>query len=422
MRLAEDKIKAGVLHPERDVRDAAVMYFSRADCRDPSVLPLVIQAIEKYGPESAFIVPSVAEGLPISADTLPWVLRQLEGHRSTDGEITGAAWRRTLAWLLCDADAGLLSRHAAEILRARGLSNDDRDLIQTRIELLAVPPDTCWSELEAICQRASHERADPDTEYGYALVEALARHGEVERAISGLARKIEDVGDYGESWMELFLVNLAAELRLDAAVPHIVAKLRDAEKEADLLFEEGERALVQIGTDAAVEGAARLFSQGDWIRRMVGCYVFQHVHSDPAVARALEFLPHEEEPTVKACLARAVTSQFAEEAIQPVRQVVLSGRYDETFADLRLELLVAAALLEVDLPEKEQWKRDVERGRAEREKQIRFDAEPWPDEDEEEPVPLPTKRTGRNDPCPCGSGKKFKKCCMRKADGGDLFA
>jgi uncharacterized protein YecA (UPF0149 family) len=22
-------------------------------------------------------------------------------------------------------------------------------------------------------------------------------------------------------------------------------------------------------------------------------------------------------------------------------------------------------------------------------------------------------RVGRNDPCPCGSGKKFKRCCMR---------
>ncbi|MEN9429798.1 MAG: motif, partial [Pseudomonadota bacterium] len=21
-------------------------------------------------------------------------------------------------------------------------------------------------------------------------------------------------------------------------------------------------------------------------------------------------------------------------------------------------------------------------------------------------------RTGRNDPCPCGSGQKFKRCCM----------
>lgn len=24
----------------------------------------------------------------------------------------------------------------------------------------------------------------------------------------------------------------------------------------------------------------------------------------------------------------------------------------------------------------------------------------------------PTPKTGRNDPCPCGSGKKFKKCCL----------
>ena len=25
------------------------------------------------------------------------------------------------------------------------------------------------------------------------------------------------------------------------------------------------------------------------------------------------------------------------------------------------------------------------------------------------------KAVGRNDPCPCGSGKKFKKCCALKA-------
>jgi len=31
-----------------------------------------------------------------------------------------------------------------------------------------------------------------------------------------------------------------------------------------------------------------------------------------------------------------------------------------------------------------------------------------------EPIRLHQKRVGRNDPCPCGSGKKFKNCCMRK--------
>ena len=27
------------------------------------------------------------------------------------------------------------------------------------------------------------------------------------------------------------------------------------------------------------------------------------------------------------------------------------------------------------------------------------------------------EKTGRNDPCPCGSGKKFKKCCEAKMIG-----
>jgi len=34
-----------------------------------------------------------------------------------------------------------------------------------------------------------------------------------------------------------------------------------------------------------------------------------------------------------------------------------------------------------------------------------------------EPIRLHQKRVGRNDPCPCGSGKKFKNCCMRKGAG-----
>ena len=31
-----------------------------------------------------------------------------------------------------------------------------------------------------------------------------------------------------------------------------------------------------------------------------------------------------------------------------------------------------------------------------------------------EPIRNRGEHVGRNDPCPCGSGKKFKNCCMRK--------
>jgi uncharacterized protein YecA (UPF0149 family) len=27
-------------------------------------------------------------------------------------------------------------------------------------------------------------------------------------------------------------------------------------------------------------------------------------------------------------------------------------------------------------------------------------------------------RVGRNDPCPCGSGKKYKNCCLHKENAG----
>ncbi|MBK8913573.1 MAG: SEC-C domain-containing protein [Phycisphaerales bacterium] len=31
-----------------------------------------------------------------------------------------------------------------------------------------------------------------------------------------------------------------------------------------------------------------------------------------------------------------------------------------------------------------------------------------------EPIQRPGSRIGRNDPCPCGSGRKYKKCCMNE--------
>ena len=32
-----------------------------------------------------------------------------------------------------------------------------------------------------------------------------------------------------------------------------------------------------------------------------------------------------------------------------------------------------------------------------------------------EPIRNRERKVGRNDPCPCGSGKKYKNCCMRQA-------
>ncbi len=36
--------------------------------------------------------------------------------------------------------------------------------------------------------------------------------------------------------------------------------------------------------------------------------------------------------------------------------------------------------------------------------------------DRPRPIVAVTSKVGRNDPCPCGSGQKYKKCCLRLLD------
>jgi preprotein translocase subunit SecA len=36
-----------------------------------------------------------------------------------------------------------------------------------------------------------------------------------------------------------------------------------------------------------------------------------------------------------------------------------------------------------------------------------------PPGEKQKPVVRESAKVGRNDPCPCGSGKKYKKCCGR---------
>jgi hypothetical protein len=44
----------------------------------------------------------------------------------------------------------------------------------------------------------------------------------------------------------------------------------------------------------------------------------------------------------------------------------------------------------------------------------------YSEEKDEEPEPPPKRRVGRNDPCPCGSGKKFKRCCLKQQHGSSF--
>jgi hypothetical protein len=440
MRLHEELIKQGILHPEQDVRSEAVLYFSRSYTHDDSILPLAIQAIEQHGWDEAFTIASCITGLPLNDATLPWVLAQIQHDDAKKPDPYGwpARWH-TLHSLLSNADAELLARHKQVILEVKGLEDEVVKIVGKRIDLLTAGGDFCWQELEKFCvaSKDSQDIGDVDLDYAYALVETAAREKEnyAEKVLTILGEKIEDLEANPKVWMEALAVRMAGEMRLEAAVPLITAKLKEGGEEAEWLNQQCELALTKIGGDATISAVADMFRQGDWHLRMAACNVLQHVHSDLAVTTALECLPAEEDGTIRAFLASGLASHLAFEAIEPIRQLVLDGTYDESYADLKQDVVVAATLMQVDFPERENWKAEVEQKRLERENKLlkqRLQDEARRQERENRPLARqhveqheqagagpPKGKIGRNDPCPCGSGRKFKKCCINKQQYND---
>ena len=252
MRLSADQVKQAILHEDRDVRDAAVYYFSRSFSTDPSIMPLAIQAIDQYGWKDAFEFYSFMPDLPQTDETFVWLAGQVKSHGTPDEEY---GYLNAIRSGLTHADAAILERHQSEALNLDELEDEAKKTISERIALRSKSAEELWCELAAFCYRSDKQDKVPDDlDLADHLVEALGRHLEFS------APKVLAILHNGPSdnWMELCAVRLAGELRLQETIPSLVALF---DKPDDWIFEEGHRALVKIGGDTVVEELARTFPE-----------------------------------------------------------------------------------------------------------------------------------------------------------------
>ena len=225
-----------------------------------------------------------------------------------------------------------------------------------------------------------------------------------------LKQEFDPKSETALTWLEIFLVQIAGDMRYEAAIPLIVKKLLI---DGELLNEECDKSLTKIGTDAVITVVRDTYPQAPNHFRLYSSALFGDIHSDLAVSAGLELLSLELDLDLRTWLAKALVDQFSTEAIEAAREVLLEDHPDSY--DLKSSLVVACKLMAYDIPELRLWEREL----AERRRPIASMGLPplvSDDFDDESDISLtPTGiKTGRNDPCPCGSGKKFKKCCLNK--------
>ncbi|WP_273124244.1 SEC-C metal-binding domain-containing protein [Bacillus weihaiensis] len=106
--------------------------------------------------------------------------------------------------------------------------------------------------------------------------------------------------------------------------------------------------------------------------------------------------------TIKTLIASALCSQLSTRAI-PILEDFTKENYAHSLLNLKEDFYACFIINQIDHPKLSEWKQELNEGLLQREgKNNRFSLFS---------KPAKSEKVGRNEPCPCGSGKKYKKCC-----------
>ncbi len=443
MRFPEDQIKKAILHADIEVRDRATSYFAKSHSDDLTIMPMVIKAVETHGRQDAYRLIGSSRDLPQTEESIAWVIGELNDQQSPQHE----NYTYNLSMALVKADLALLLPRESAILEARHFLPNLRAPLTERLQMLSWDEETCWRELETFCEEGKDKQFINEVNLGHAnrIVEALARCGEKneEKVHAILAQKVDDFHHHPMKWMEPLAVRLAGLADLDSTIPVLIAKL--LEDGGDLLNEECAEALTRIGTPAVLQAVAEAYPTAGHHFRLYATMPLEYVRSDLAVEKCLQLLRREKEEDIQRNLAHVLLSQFAQDGIEEARRLLVGRELDFDSRGLRNYLVETCTVMGERFPEYEEWQTAEKIEKEEHWKRVKeLEGDPeglllfaleklagkkTPDVSKATPSvppaprlalpprPESTRKVGRNDPCPCGSGKKFKNCCFRKQSG-----
>jgi len=454
MRLSTEAVLSAIEHPNGDVRALAVGYFTCAFSQDPRVMPAVIRSIEKYGWDSLEEHIRSTSNLTQTEETVRWLLDQYSA--SVGNELR----QSDLACVLIHVSGTELRKFEREITDSREFDVELADGLLDSIRLAQLPPEELWKQLVAECgpllaETAVPAKAEPaiatDSPESEADSDKPLDEEDLDDALDELEEDIEDeildspdhdhlnrvakaLATFPEfvegrvrdvlrataapdstSWeMPEYAARVAREARITSVIPELFSLL---ETDSEYLAEEVQDALSAIGSDTTIDLLREKWLNSRIDFRLATLCIIEATHTDHSVEVTLVLAEQEDDPFVQASMLTLALRHFDTRAIDPFRRHVLTTPMSLKPGSRRHLLLTVCELMNETFPEQIAWQQLVEGTRAKAAKleadqiEAALKLRPAPVVKASQPVRSGEQKVGRNDPCPCGSGKKFKKCC-----------
>ncbi len=272
----------------------------------------------------------------------------------------------------------------------------NQDVLESYLSLLNMDQDQLLAEADSVIEQLESTGYHQSLfQYGKRIYKELMKRGELShRELESVI--VENIEEDYFSYKGIYSVYLAGEQKVTALVP-LLSTLLERTSE-DILLEEVAKALIKIGTEDVIQHVEKYLIELDTAYSAVE--ILENIKLSRAEEVLLQHFEKTSDITIKTMLADALCRQLSTKAVPAVVSFVEEG-YDKGMLNLKEPLYACCVINNIDHPQLEEWKQSVldEEARFEkRQKEIIQNH-------------AKSQKVGRNDPCPCGSGKKFKKCC-----------
>lgn len=407
-------------HQDPHVRRLAFDSLEGAHDLGPVTAEDIWNSIDKSGTGEYYEVYRLLDSMPQTELSLQRTLAAIDKEPEKHA-------RQYLEDVVCGLKSGLLMRYVDRIEQSHALSPETRQHIRQRIELASVPSQELWEQLIEFGLTISRERkawSEIDARIPQRLIDALSHSPEAAGwAISLLNDKSID------DWREVLAVDVLGALRFRRAEELLFTKFDRPEDDGDSVVESSVNALVRIASPHVVEEAQRRFPRWNWGTKVTAASLFNRIKLPQAEAAGFALLQSEGSIEVNTFLALAMCKLPTTHgpAVDRLVEIVTTDDYDSSIADLDQDVGALCTMLNRPKPSGKKPSRspaDLFRGprpdpgefigraptAATTSMPVSFEQSPAPSTSI---APLRRKgiKVGRNDPCPCGSGKKYKKCC-----------
>jgi SEC-C motif len=406
------------------VRNAVAWYFYECSYQDEELIPLILSACDLYGFQKNVSSLTCCHHFRLTLTTFEQVLHLL-------ANVSDENTAMHLSSILRKAPIDFLRKHEAAVLANKHLLDDYRMSIQHRLKLTSWSGEQLWHELQVLSKQyeSTQDYTTLDTIYDDAVIATLVPHDVPDTET--ICRLLAD-SDTAGSWLEMFLVDLARYRRLTETIPALIRLLR-----ADYasMPENCPQALARIGHPGIARQIYDTYPSESFSFKDLGASILGEIKHPESEEAVLSLLENEDNIDIRTELCHSLCRLFSERGVEVVRQQIHDG-YQEWIVTLEEALLPVIQILGIELPEAEQWREEREEReqfQLERQRDLEELGAEYDELEEEGIDPLTRlvppydrsngagmtyrrfdERVGRNDPCPCGSGKKYKKCCEGK--------